>query len=317
MIEESARAPQNTAGQKPLKIAAAVAASFFAAWLLGQALRDRTWLTGLCFYIPTPALLVTLLIVGFWAVRRHMRRAGIALLLLAAVNVAFVAMVENNFKSPQRSGSLRVPLRVVHWNVFAGRLGWPEACQRLLAMSADAYFISEAPDEFSPADFPGYEALRRETMAVAVRGRLSDLRTLRDSSLGQVHALIWHSAQGEVRCLIADFPSSLLVHRHPQLVDVVRLIELNRSDLVLGDFNAPRRSAALSALPLGYAHAYDSAGSGWSYTWPVPVPCYALDQCLHGPRIHPHRYDLITTRLSDHRLQQFEFQLELPSPKAE
>ena len=66
---------------------------------------------------------------------------------------------------------------------------------------------------------------------------------------------------------------------------------------------------ALDALPEGYHHAYDQAGSGWSYTWPIPCPVWAIDQCIVGPRVQPLRYTQRSTTSSDHRMQIFDFRL--------
>src|SRR5262249_21619073 len=107
-------------------------------------------------------------------------------------------------------------------------------------------------------------------------------------------------------------PSSLAIERAPLLARVRGLIEEGRPDLVVGDFNAPRRSLGLSELPDGYAHAYDAAGTGWSYSWPVPIPLWAIDQCVVGPRVEALRYDLRSTAASDHRLQRLEFRQPVP-----
>jgi endonuclease/exonuclease/phosphatase family metal-dependent hydrolase len=80
---------------------------------------------------------------------------------------------------------------------------------------------------------------------------------------------------------------------------------------VLGDFNAVRRATQLQSLPEGYRHAYDAAGSGWSYTWPVPIPFLAIDHCLIGPRIQPIEYVLGTAH-SDHRWQRLDFHHQSP-----
>lgn len=77
----------------------------------------------------------------------------------------------------------------------------------------------------------------------------------------------------------------------------------------VGDFNAPRRSLAFSQLPTGFRHAYDAAGAGWSYTWPVPVSFLAIDQCIIGPRLKLVHYELQSTWMSDHRLQVVDFEL--------
>lgn len=82
------------------------------------------------------------------------------------------------------------------------------------------------------------------------------------------------------------------------------------ADIVVGDFNAPRRSRALSPLPSGFVHAYEATGSGWSYTWPIPFPVYAIDQCILGSRISPVVYDLESSWRSDHRRQILEFTIQ-------
>ena len=100
--------------------------------------------------------------------------------------------------------------------------------------------------------------------------------------------------------------------RHPLLERVLAMIGARVPDLVLGDFNAPRRSLALSRLPAGFRHAYDAAGSGWSATWPAALPLLAIDQTIVGPRLVVRRYTLRTTRISDHRLQLTELDFGEP-----
>jgi endonuclease/exonuclease/phosphatase (EEP) superfamily protein YafD len=90
---------------------------------------------------------------------------------------------------------------------------------------------------------------------------------------------------------------------------VAELVRAHRPDIVVGDFNAPRRSRVLSVLGDEYRHAYDVAGSGWSYTWPLPFPVYAIDQCIAGPRVEIVDYRIRSSVLSDHRRQVLDFVL--------
>ena len=136
---------------------------------------------------------------------------------------------------------------------------------------------------------------------VAASGWLIDPQRMK------VRAVTWMRKGQAVQLLVVDLPSAIHIHRDPLLREINKLIEQHRPDLVVGDFNAPRRSRALCELPGGYRHAYDTAGSGCGYTWPVPVPTYALDHCLHSSRIIPGRYDLYSSIYSDHRLQVFDF----------
>ena len=123
----------------------------------------------------------------------------------------------------------------------------------------------------------------------------------------KIYFVLWQSDEVELKLFVVDLASSLLNARNPRLHELTALMMLHQPDIVVGDFNAPRRSLAISPLPDGFVHAYEAAGSGWSYTWPVPCPVYAIDQCILGRRIVPLRYDLETTTCSDHRLQILDF----------
>ena len=87
-----------------------------------------------------------------------------------------------------------------------------------------------------------------------------------DRKRTKVQLVTWEQAGRSVTVLVVDLPSELHIHRDPLLREVNELIDRHRPDLVVGDFNAPRRSWALSDLPAGYQHAYDTVGSGWGYT---------------------------------------------------
>ncbi|MDQ1347436.1 MAG: vancomycin resistance protein VanJ, partial [Acidobacteriota bacterium] len=112
--------------------------------------------------------------------------------------------------------------------------------------------------------------------------------------------------------LAVNVISSPRIPRDPLLERVVEMIERRSPDVVLGDFNAPRRSRALARLPAGFRHAYDAAGSGWSATWPARLPLLAIDQTIVGPRLEVRAYSLHTTRISDHRLQLTELDFRVP-----
>ncbi|MFO1022622.1 MAG: hypothetical protein U0903_18280 [Planctomycetales bacterium] len=107
------------------------------------------------------------------------------------------------------------------------------------------------------------------------------------------------------------------------LRELMELAGREQPDFVIGDLNAPRLSRQLCRLPAGYRHAYDEAGKGWSATWPTCWPGYArfripfdwlcafplwsLDHTLLGPRVVALKYQLLTTRVSDHRMQVLDF----------
>lgn len=289
-----------------------LAALLFPFWLVGQAARDDSWLTGLCFYIPSAFLMVAYLGFGLaYALGKRYRRSLLAL-VLGVLPLGFVLFVENDFfrpRPPARSDAVRL----VHWNV-GGKLR-PSGEQRvLLAERADVYVLSEKGNDLPVQQFrdalgPSYQARVFGNLAVVAEGDVRSRGWLLNRDGAKVHSVAWEHEGWSLLLFIVDLPSNVLVARAPLLREVVALIERDRPDLVVGDFNAPRRSRALTRLPGGYRHAYDSVGRGWGYTWPVPLPMYSLDQCIFSGRIEPVRYGLVSTTRSDHRYQVFDFLL--------
>lgn len=300
-------------------------------WSAGQILRDRNWWIALLFYFPTPILVGWLLLV--LAVFRKNRR--IHLLLLVAP-LAMLLLVENHWiqptiesdvastfateASPGSSGSsqdqlsppaesTQIPVRkrLIHWNVARGVIGWEKQREFIESLQADIIVLSEIPEPFDSASLTGFHVLLVEGMAVACRGPMTKSKRLfRGGPLisYQVSCML---AEGRFELLIADMTSRITVPRDPSLRRFVPLLSQRRINVSVGDFNAPRRSLAFESLPSGFQHAYHAAGVGWSYTWPVPVPCLAIDQCITGPKVNAVNYELRSTLLSDHRLQILDF----------
>jgi endonuclease/exonuclease/phosphatase (EEP) superfamily protein YafD len=248
-----------------------------------------------------------------WAVilvSRKRRRAAALAACLALPPLVFVLLVENRlFSNPPTVAPGY--LRLIHWNV-AGALNRPGASDVLLAQRADLYVLSEVPNArsvevFAEAVGPEYQSRVFGNLSVVGAGSVQAHGWLLERDGAKVQSVTWERGGDRVALFVVDLPSRIDVARDPLLREVNGSIERHRPDLVVGDFNAPRRSRALCELPAGYGHAYDAVGSGFGYTWPVPAPMYALDQCIHSARIVPARYELISSRFSDHRLQVFDF----------
>lgn len=317
-MDSSTGSPVETDSRGPrrpfLAMMTVLAAGLFLVWGIGQCLRDFTWYTALCFYVPSPFVGVAMLLQCGWLRWRHRSRTAAILLLLALFPLGFVALSENQWSAPQRAApeAGQPRLRIVHWNTWYAQRGWEPVLQRLEALQADIYILSEAPRGFNLESAartlgPAYVARRFEDMAVFARG---DINVHERHSIGRhgwSRLLDWNSPGGLLRILAVDFPSHPRTHRAPLLQELRRQMERLQPDLVVGDLNAPRCSPGLRELPAGYQHAYVAAGSGWSYSWPVICPLWAIDQCIAGPRITPLHYELQSTLSSDHRLQLCDF----------
>ncbi len=116
-------------------------------WAYGQWSRDRSWLEGLLFYIPTPLVCGALAVSGLLALKSRWRRQHLLLYgFLGAAPLYTVIAVENQWFAPSSPGSSDSgAIRMVHWNVCHGGLGWPDQCAELLLSDAELIIVSEPP----------------------------------------------------------------------------------------------------------------------------------------------------------------------------
>ena len=287
----------------------------FAIWSIGQVARDRTVATALCFYVPSVLVAAALLLASIRA--RHARRPAwaAALVVLALVPGVTAATVESHWARPANAASAPTRssrLRLVHWNIYGGLAGRRPVNRVLTRARGDLTVISELPPRRTlavvvPRVAASRSIARRWQLAVIATGTLA-AGDLERHGGARAWPLTWTPPGGEpIRVLVADLPSDLADPRGPHLAWLHERIAAHAPDLVVGDFNAPRRALGLASLPRGYAHAYERVGSGYSATFPVPAPLWAIDQTIVGPRVEPLTYDLQSTLASDHRLQRFEF----------
>lgn len=291
----------------------AVPVGLFAAWLLGQWLRDRNLLAGFLFYLPSPVVALVAAVFAAAMAKAGRRRTAVVIALLS-FPPAWITAVQENRWTPARPEPPEGRWKLVHWNVFDASLGAERVMRTLAREDADLYLLSELPDRLDAAFLSAAlggdrDVVIRSELGVVARGKLDRIETLVEQKHLQLYQMRWRWKGGELRLFFADSASSLFMARDPNLREIAGWIERRRPDVVVGDFNAPRRSRALWPPPPGYAHAYEASGSGWSYTWPSPLPLLAIDQCLIGLRISPGRYRLRTSPLSDHRMQTLTFDL--------
>ncbi|WP_406697229.1 hypothetical protein V5E97_00195 [Singulisphaera sp. Ch08] len=281
-------------------------------WLVGQVARDRFWLTGLCFYIPSPVMAAVGLVAASVLGYRKNGRISTLLGLMTLAPTLMVGFVENHWSRPLAEASAGPSVRLVHWNIAYGVWGLAGVEQELVRRRATIYVLSEVPLPYDLTKLaarlgPYHVAVRMGSMAVIATGQLLDPTELVNEKNLKVNSVTWEDGGQPLKIFAVDATSNLLVARDPHLRRLVSLMKQHHPDLVAGDFNAPRRSRSLCPLPDGFAHAYDVAGQGWSATWPVVGPLYAIDQCLISASILPTKYELWSNRFSDHRLQELDF----------
>lgn len=305
--------------------------SILPAWIVGQMFRDSMHLTALCFYIPSPLVVILL----FGKALRNFRkpRRAVRPFLWMLLPLMSILLLENHWDRRALRSEKKEVHRLVHWNIYGSNFGLKNILQTVDEYQPDLMVLSEVPKIVRTARFheryrEGYSILQIGNMVIVGKGHLATVEVT-PLTRGTVGLVEWNDRDRKRLVLVADLPSSILIARDPILRQLNRLIEEHHPDFLVGDLNAPRLSNQLQRLPAGYRHAYDAVGAGWSYTWPVrwpmhsvlrPVlesillaPVLSLDHCIIGPDVKPLHYDLRTTRFSDHRLQLFEFEYQQPT----
>jgi len=259
---------------------------------------------------------VAVLLLALAAVARWRRRPAWPLAVAALAPAAVALVVENRWSPPPPPPRRVEVFRVVHWNVSGGWVGAADQAREIARRDPDLVVLSEGPERVARrvlAELPGFRSRSFGSLSLLGRELEGGEWLERGSDLQVVAATVpWHGLRIEL--LAVNLASSPLRPRAPALARVIELMSARRPDLVIGDFNAPRRSRALGRLPEGWRHAYDEAGWGWSASWPVPVPLLAIDQAMVGPRFRVAGYRLAGTPWSDHRLQQVELAPLAPPP---
>jgi len=291
-------------------------------WFAGQILQDRSWLCGLMFYCPTPALALYYLTACVVALaRRSLLWKFYSCLLM--VPLLWMLMVENQWRPPcaeladsialtdfdemlPTESSSRV-IRLVHWNLCRPNARWRDQRELMRQLDPDIIVLSETTDVVKSEDFEGFDTFEIYGMLIACHGRMTASSSLVPGKVLNAVAIKCELDDGPLHVLIADMTSNLNIWRDPYLRQLTQAMADHQCDIVVGDLNSPRRSLALLDLPAGYQHAYDVAGAGWGYTWPVPAPVLAIDQCICGPGVLPEEYRLQSSLLSDHRIQILDF----------
>ncbi len=301
-------------------------------WGLGRLLGEGSVATALLFYLPSPLVVAAGVILAAPSLRWRQWKRAVLLLGLTLPAVISILVFENSWHRPGGNPEGESTwLRVVHWNVANNPFGWKHTETRLRRMEADFHLLSEMSrlEHFlAAAESLGSEvqSLRLGSMIALARGRLESAGWLVNTVPLKAHLLLWTpeeidreaAAARTIRILAVDTASDPLLPRGPVFARLQAILATEKPDLVLGDFNTPRRSRWLHPPPAGYRHAYWVAGSGWSYSWPAVMPMIAIDHCLikeglikeglskdnQGKNeLTLRRYRLLNTLSSDHRPQ--------------
>lgn len=251
-------------------------------WVAGRLVGDQRLAAQWLSYLP--GLPLALLAGGWLLARRTAARPLRALaLMLCALTLADLLVFEARLRPPGPEHP--DDLAVVHWNIGRGRAGTDRILATLRADAPDLLLLSELPRD---AGFTGRVAQATGLTHVRVlQGLLLASRSpihIREGRVDLRNARGWvadvEQGAARLRILLVDVQSRPDLDRRAMADDVAAWVAAQPAGqplLVVGDLNTPRRGESLAPLRGRLRHAYDVAGRGWPFSWPLPFPCYALD----------------------------------------
>lgn len=277
--------------------------------LVRLTIRDASVPFSTLFYAtPLPLLSVG---VAFFAFRQRQvwwRRAFVALaLVLAAWTVA------THWGRHAPRGVAGKAVKVLFWNTGRGAFSSSEGiAAEVTQAGADIVVLVEAVPWKEPDTIRQFwrEACPQYRPSILGGGIVLLSRFPSGETTTADLPLLSITRQVEVDCdghpltlLICDLGSNPFRSRQAVLMQVAEAAErlIDRPALVLGDFNTPPDSAHFGPLRKSYRNVFETAGTGYLATWPMPAPVLCLDQMWINGSVEPGNCKHLWTVRSDHR----------------
>ena len=295
-----------------------IAALAVLAWLLGRLLSDRSFAGQWLLWIPTPVMLLAVLLglLGTLAPGRpalfKRLRLHAWLLCVLAITVYF-CFVEHHILRP---GPPPVGVSISHWNMTHGRTQAQRddhivQIHRILGdvtILAEAWSLgrSQALRDSLPED---YLVINRGQFTIVTRLPVIEARTLVAHENFKAMLLMVDATETLEHDLViyaVDLPSDPRTPRASLARAARALLDEAGApppDVVVGDCNMTRNSASLRVLFPGMRHAYGDGGHGYAASYHRAFPLYHIDHILLADGIRCARYDLIDPALGRHLAQ--------------
>ena len=275
--------------------------------------KDATAPISTLFYAtPLPVLTV-----GLGLLAWRWRRGRIIRFGLAAVALGFAAWTLGVYvRQPAGAPSVSLgskKIRVFFWNTGRGSIGDDASiAAEIRRADADIVVLVESvpwdePDVIRRFWREACPDLRPSVLGggIVMLSRFPSGETLTaDLPLESITRQLDVDCDGHpLTLLICDIGSSPTCSRAEVLSMVGETAEklADRATLVLGDFNTPPDSLHFGSLRRLYRNGFETAGSGYLATWPMPLPVLALDQMWVSPAVEPLSCRHLWSLQSDHR----------------
>ena len=269
----------------------ALTASALLAWLIGVIWSDRSLPTQFLSWIPT-FILLPFVAASAWTARTRSGTGGWC--LVGAGLIGWIALVEQ----PWRPGTEPTDgLRLLQWTMSHDKSDRVTHAEYIIREDADITILTHGygvrgTQEIRQWIGAGHAPYKLGFFTILTRLPVRQLQSVGSSH--DVHARFIEIDTTQqlgrpLRILAVDLPSTITRSRWEIAVRLKEWV-LKRTtgpiDLVLGDFNMRRGSAAMRHAFPELQHAWDLAGRGWAATWSRSLPIYRIDHILVAPWLH-------------------------------
>jgi endonuclease/exonuclease/phosphatase family metal-dependent hydrolase len=305
-----------------LRICLPLSTAFLIAAIIGQGVRDRTFVTALLMYIPIVHVAAISLLLQIHS-RASLRAIGFTAVVLTLGSIQMLGL-KSTVPATQPT------IKLVQWNVLWGGFHrsstWPAIISRLRDASADIILLTEPP----PGEL--LEQMRAslgESWKIAQVGRAPHERyatdlviasrydvivedTVKTPDARMICARIAFPSQ-VVRVLLVDGMSNPPLSRTPRLRAIKEYVEARAAknepvDIIAGDFNTLGTCIGFddfSTMAGGFDRASEYS-HGWRATWPMILPAWEIDHVFVSKRFGVASCEVFSTLQSDHRGQTVE-----------
>jgi endonuclease/exonuclease/phosphatase (EEP) superfamily protein YafD len=288
--------PDFTQSARPRWLPSLAAAMF----LIGLAIRltvgDRLLVASTIYYATPWSILAALAFIKAWYERRRIIpfRAW-----LAASGICGLLWLSGSLYSRTQTAT-GPTVRVIQWNMAHGNRGLPGLVDRLAELDPDIAILIEAdPQRLDVrAVFEGAFPDRHVTMmgggiALVSRwpaGESIPFHVGYAANDARIREIDVQTPYGPWTVFAVDLDSNPFYLREKAIRELAELVDRrnDRPVIVAGDFNTPLDSAFYDDFrALGLQEIFQSAGTGYLHTWPVPLPVLSLDQVWVNARLKP------------------------------
>lgn len=295
---------------------------FFGLFLIGLVIRFTimdTWLPTAWIYYGTPPAVLGgfAMLAGFFFFRGGSKKVGILTLVIGCSCFFWQGLSASQNHTQHQSPKDRI--RIVFWNTARGALGFEGLFDNLKDIDADIIALVEAgKDDEDYASlwqktFPNFSLSNSfEEILLLSQETIQNENYFRPGPSSICKHLTLEIHGQRLHVFIVDICSDLSISRKKALGSLVKEIEKFQDEpiIIMGDFNTPMDSLAFESLKKNFSNAFESAGSGYASTWPVPLPVIQIDHVWINKKVHIYNCKHGWSSYSDHRPIVFEISLE-------